>query len=233
MKDLKVKKVFNEEGKPFQGLEERVFARYISDMLSRYTEVSDITSEAWPELVGEIKLLRSSIGKISSSLEELVRLIGAKVDTDRERPADTVAPTIISLDVSEDLKVSLAVRDALFQAALNVEDVNMGKQNDLSIDTLEDGAYDTETPLNNAHKSSLAERQSIHIAKRYPKPIRGRVSEIFNEFHALNAEEQEPITKYLDIRKKYPKVVYYLYGRARIWGGTAAFLAAYNEWCNQ
>ncbi|MCK9325115.1 MAG: hypothetical protein M0P69_06430 [Bacteroidales bacterium] len=248
----------NEKGQPFQRLEERVFARYISDMVCGQAELSQITREVLPELAGEAKLMRVALTRIASALEKMNSVPAAPTT---QQPINN--DTTINLAVTDDVKIILAVRDVLFQASLLLEDKlpapHLLTPKDLNSEELEEllrkhsetpsSSADTDDNINatntspsscefaslpqdvkNAAKIAPGSPRAQYVRDNYPPELYTKVASLFVLCEEKQDELGEPITKYMEMRRHLPRLPYYLYGSQRIWHGFYEFKAAFDAW---
>lgn len=251
----------NEKGQPFQRLEERVFARYISDMVCGQAELSQITREVLPELAGEAKLMRVALTRIASALEKMNSVPAAPTT---QQPINN--DTTINLAVTDDVKIVIAVRDALFQASLVLEDKLPTPQllapKDLNSEELEEllrkhsetssspptnineGSNITSATLppceyapmpydaENAAKIAPDSPRAQYIKDNYPPGLYIKVASLFVLCEEKQAELGQPINKYMEMRSHLPRLPYYLYGSHRIWHGFYEFKVAFDAWAS-
>lgn len=248
----------NEKGQPFQRLEERVFARYISDIVCGQAELSQITREVLPELAGEAKLIRAALTRIASALEKMNSTSAASQPASNDN-------TAINLAVTDDVKIVLAVRDALFQASLVLEDKLPTPQllapKDLNSEELEEllrkHSETSSSPTNineasniisatlppceyapmlydaeNAAKIAPDSPRAQYIKDNYPPGLYIKVASLFVLCEEKQAELGRPINKYMEMRRHLPRLPYYLYGGHRIWHGFYEFKAAFDAWAS-
>ncbi|MDD2235078.1 MAG: hypothetical protein PHV03_09315 [Desulfitobacteriaceae bacterium] len=248
----------NEKGQPFQRLEERVFARYISDIICGQAELSQITKEVLPELVGEAKLIRYALNNIALALGKIGNLLQVLPATPDTSTIKNKA-TIINMPVTDDVEVVLAVRDALFQASVDLEDKlpepKLIVSPDLQSEDLEAllrkhssvDANNNQRKIIGSEKASLEYTQSKldtenaskilkgsprehYIKNNYPPEIYTKVASLFVMCEEKQEELGRPITKYMEMRQHLPRLPYYLYGGHRIWHGFSEFKVAFDAW---